>query len=221
MAISLAAKTELALSSPTTVTLPSGTTAGDYLVLIAFQNTTSSLSIGAADWAKWWTLWRYGTGGSSSCLIGLSRFVTGQTAPVITSTATGSACLYRYTGVGGAVDVSIRAGQNASNQTMPYMSGANGQEIIWIGMGYRGSTPAPTITMDRGTGETNQNSSFTTLRTYRESLSGSVSGVVATMTITNTPTTVQSAAILLTPDTGGAWVYKGRDSSSSDTTGAA
>jgi hypothetical protein len=220
VAISLASKTEVALSSPTTVTNPSGSSAGDLLLLIACQNTSSAITIGTADNSKWWTRWVRSGSGASSIMIAVSRFATGQTSPVLTSTATGSACLYRYTGVAGPVDVTINAATNTNGQTMPYMSGVSGQEIVWIAAGYRGSTPAPTLSMSRGTTETTQTSSFTTLQTYRESLSGSVTDVTNTLTVTNSTSTAQTAAVLLA-DSGVAWVYKGRDDSASDSTGAA
>lgn len=218
MALAYQAKTEVALTTnPQTIAHPTGTADGDYLVLVAACSTTA-LALSTIDLAKW--RWSAGSVGPSSLtvLIGIKRFVTSDAAPSLVTNSTGYAAMYRYSGVTTARflhQVSV----TAATQDSPAVSATATEEILWAGVGRRTVTPAPGVTLSRGTLETNQNANFLTLVSYRENLAAGVSMVIATMSQTGTPTFAWCGAVVLSDEA--SYVYKGRDSAASDTTGAA
>jgi hypothetical protein len=151
-------------------------------------------------------------------LVAFKKFSTGDTAPSLTTNSTGYSFMYRYSGVT-SVRYINQTPATAATQDCPNTSAESGEEIVWVGCGRRTATPAPGITLSRGTVQTDQNANFLTLVGYQEALSGAVTGVQATMSQTSTPSYAAAASFVLSDKA--SYVYKGRDSSSSDTTGAA
>jgi hypothetical protein len=217
----LEAKTEVALTTnPQTIAHPTGTADGNWLIWVAAGGVSpSTLVPSAIDRAKYrWTYITLGTGSNLALLVAFKQFRTGDVAPSLGTASTGYSFMYRYSGVTSARYIT-QTPVAATTQDCPYTSAENGEEIVWVGVGRRTGTPAPGVTFDRGTVETNQNANFLTLTSFREALGGAVNMVQATMAQTGTPAYAGSAAFVVSDK--GSHVYKGRDTAADDTTGAA
>jgi len=221
MAITLDAKTEVALTtSPQTIANPTGTTDGDFLLLVAVSNASDTTIIPDAtslSKGNWWYRAVISSGNNMTMLIAMKRFRTGDAAPVIGTGSTGYSFLYRYSGVKSGF-WHMQTMLTATTQDAPYVSAEPGMEIVWIGANKR-STPAATCAFNRGTVETDQNANFTTLVSYREAVSTSLNHVRATQSQTGTPTYAGAQAVILSDEAG--HVYKGRATAADDTTGVA
>lgn len=221
MAITLDAKTEVALTTnPQTIANPTGTTDGDFLLLVAVSAAADTVVVPDAltlTKGSWWYKSVISSGSNMTMLIAMKRFRTGDAAPVIGTNSTGYAFLYRYSGVkSGFWQMQTMA--VATTQDAPYVSAEPGMEIVWIGANKRG-TPAATCSFNRGTVETDQNANFITLVSYREAVASSLNHVRATQSQTGTPTYAGAQAVILSDEAG--HVYKGRATAADDTTGAA
>lgn len=230
MAVTYQTKTEVALTTnPQTISYPASTAADDMLILIATSATSATtLAPTALHLSKW--RWAYVTNTTAlgqtnmSILVGWKRyFGASDDAPSIGTATTGYALMYRYSGVG-SVRLLGQSGVAAANQDTPYVSASSGEEVIWYGAQRRTTASPPTTVLSRGTVETNQSvsqtSNFHTLVAYREALGSDINQVQATMSNAgSTANYSQSGAVVLSE--GVTHVYKGRDSASNDTTGAA
>lgn len=220
--VALQGKTEVALTTnPQSITIPTVAIPGDWLVLVATSAVaTTTLVPSAADLSKWrWTYVTNGNSSNMSVLVAWKQYFGSDTAPSIGTGSAGYAALYCYSGVG-AIRPITQATTVTALQNSPYVSASTGEHILWLGAARRTGTPAPTPTLSRGTLETNQNANFNTLVAYREALASDVNMVQATMANAGSAATYsQAGALVLSP--GASYVYKGRDDSASDTTGAA